>query len=136
MNAQDRDLPPHLGAYPDGAYWSAEPPPGYVGDGEPDFSVDGDVIRFMWDYGVVVPLWTDGDGLLSDEPEWLRRALGLSDLLIHDLREWGIAMNNLDGNPALGTESAYRDLDEQARGLVDRLQRELGSRFTVKYQPW
>jgi hypothetical protein len=90
----------------------------------------------MWDYGVSVPLWTDGDGLLPEGPDWLRRALGLSDSLIDDLSEWGNAMEHLDASPPLRTEHAYRDLDQRARDLVARLQQELGSRFTVKYEPW
>ncbi|MEX0427777.1 hypothetical protein AB3X52_09115 [Nocardioides sp. DS6] len=105
-------------------------------DLEPDFSVAGNVITFMWDYGAVVPLWCDGIGLLPEEPEWLRTALGLSNLLILDLSEWGNAMGHLDANPPLQTEEAHRDLDHRARALVNRLQQELGSRFTVRYKPW
>lgn len=101
-----------------------------------DFTVAGDVIKFMWDYGVVVPLWTDGDGLVPEEPEWLRRALGLSDSLIEELGEWGNAMEHLDANPSLRTDQAYRELDQRAQGLVARLQQELESRFTVTYKPW
>ena len=138
VNVPGRQSPPkHLGDYPHGVYWSAYPSPGYVAEPEePDYTVDGRIIKFMWDYGVSVPLWTDGDGLLPDEPEWLRRALGLSDSLIDDLSEWGNAMDNLDANPPLRTEQAYRDLDQRARSLVARLQEELGSRFTVRYEPW
>lgn len=129
----DAEPPPdHSGDLPDGARPSAEPP-ARGADDELDFTVTGDVIRFMWDYGVEVPLW-DGDGLVAEEPEWLRRALGLSDPLIEDLSAWGRAMNDLDG-PG-GTEQAYRDLDRQARELVPRLQQEVGSRFTIRYKPW
>ena len=39
-----------------------------------DEAVSGDVIRFMWDYTVLVPLWDNG-GLLRDDPEWLRGVL-------------------------------------------------------------
>jgi hypothetical protein len=89
----------------------------------------------MWDHGVVVPLW-DGDGLVPEEPEWSRRALGLSDGLIGDLTEWGNDMNHLDANPRLRTKDAYRHLDRRARVLVDRLREEVGSRFTIIYKPW
>lgn len=137
MSHAGREAPPkHFGDYPNGVYWSAEPPPGHVDDDKADVTVTGDVIKFMWDYGVVVPLWTDWDGLLPEEPEWLRTALGLSDPLIDDLGKWGTAMDHLDANPPLRTKEAYRDLDQQARELVVRLQREVGSRFTITYKPW
>ncbi|MFC7497446.1 MULTISPECIES: hypothetical protein [unclassified Nocardioides] len=100
-----------------------------------DITVSGDVIRFMWDYTVAVPLW-DREGLLPEEPTWLRQVLGLSEPLIRDLSSWGRAMNHLDENPSLRTEEAYRDLDQRARTLVDRLRREVGSRYVVKYKPW
>ena len=103
---------------------------------EDDFTVTGDRIRFMWDYGVVVPLWTEGDGLVPEEPEWLRAALGLSDPLIDDLRAWGTAMGHLDADSSLRTEQAYGDLDRQARALVVRVQQEVGPRFVVTYKPW
>ena len=110
--------------------------PGVADDVAPELGVDGDVIRFMWDYGVTVPLWTDHEGLLPDDPEWLRGALGLSDALIEDLRAWGAAMGYLDANPRLRTGRAYRDLDQRARGLVARLEEELAPRLTVEYRPW
>lgn len=135
-NTEPEPPPEHFGDYRHGAYWSAYSQPGHAEPDEPDYTVDGDTIRFMWDYGVSVPLWTNGDGLLPEDPEWLRRALGLSDSLIDDLSEWGKAMSDLDANPPLRTEQAYRDLDQRGRDLVARLQHELGSRFTVKYKPW
>lgn len=134
MDAEVDPPPMYVGDYLHGAHWSAERRQSMDHDA-PDFTASGTVIRFMWDYGVVVPLW-DGDGLVPEEPQWLRRALGLSHSLIRDLSEWGNAMQNLDANPPLRTERAYDDLDQRARALVDRLQRELGARFTVKYKPW
>ncbi len=56
--------------------------------------------------------------------------------MIEDLTQWGEAMNHLDAKPQLRAEEAYRDLDREARELVDRLQQEVGSRFTVTYTPW
>lgn len=136
VQGNDDGPPPlHFGDYPDGAYWSAERIPGLTEDDALDLSVEGDVIRFMWDYGVVVPLW-DGNGLVPEEQEWLRGALGLSDGLIHDLREWGNDMNHLDANAPSRAESAYRRLDQRARALVDRLAEELGPRLEVRYHPW
>jgi hypothetical protein len=77
----------HLGDFPLGAHWSAEARPGGQEDEPADYSVSGSVIRMMWDYGVRVPLW-DAEGLLPEEPDWLRKALGLSDPLIEDLTRW------------------------------------------------
>ena len=89
----------------------------------------------MWDYGVRIPLW-DTEGLLPDESEWLREALGLSDSLIDDLTRWGRDMDGLDAAPNRRTTDAYEALDARARDLVQRLQPEFGSRFSVKYKPW
>jgi len=127
--------PKHFGDYPNGSYWTAEGPTGSAEDDALDFTVEGNSIKFMWDYGVVVPLW-DGNGLVPQEPKWLHNALGLSDALIRDLRDWGTDMDHLDTNPPLRTENAYLDLDQRARVLVDRLRAEVGSRFRVLYKPW
>lgn len=102
--------------------------------------MSGDVIRFMWDYSVTVPLW-DREGLLPDEPEWLHSALGLSEDLIQALTAWGHDMNSADGTPwkrrsKVEWEQAYRELDARARDLVDRLRRELAPRYEVTYKPW
>lgn len=97
--------------------------------------VEGTELRFMWDYGVTVPLW-DASGLLPDDREWLGAALGLHGSVVDDLRAWGEAMEHLDANPRLGTPKAYRDLDRQAKKLVARLQDELAGRFTVTYVSW
>ncbi len=134
-NSEDARPPMYLGDYPDGAYWSAERHAA-TGEDEPvDRTVSGSVIRFMWDYGVRIPLW-DADGLLPEEPEWLRQALGLSDPLIEDLMGWGSDMESLDATPSRMTPNAYEALDVRARELVQRLHQELGSRFSVRYQPW
>src|SRR5690606_28490687 len=79
--------PKHFGDCPNGSYWTAEGPTGSAEDDALDFTVEGNSIKFMWDYGVVVPLW-DGNGLVPQEPKWLHNALGLSDALIRDLRDW------------------------------------------------
>ena len=126
----------HFGDYPDGAYWSAERHAATDDEDEPvDHTVSGSVIRFMWDYGVGVPLW-DAEGLLPEESDWLREALGLSDPLIQDLGSWGREMNALDAAPSRRTTDAYEALDARARALVQRLEQEIGSRFSVKYRPW
>ena len=97
--------------------------------------VEGTQIRFMWDYGVTLPLW-DAEGLLPDDHAWLGSALGVQGGLVDDLRAWGAAMQHLDANPRLGTPKAFRDLDRQAKKLVTRLQDEVGEGLTVTYVPW
>lgn len=134
MNGPDQSPLPRIFGDPNGAHWSVDPPPGWVESEQLDFTVTGDVIRFMWDYGVEVPLWTE-DGLVPSEPEWLRTALGLSDPLIRDLADWGRVMNELDGR-AVVREGSYRNLDRQAVELMARLRDELDPRFTVVYKPW
>jgi hypothetical protein len=102
---------------------------------EDPYAVEGDEIRFMWDYGVIVPLWTD-EGLLPDDPEWLRRALGLSDTLIARLTRWGEAMEARDGDLHPGSPEWFETgsaLTRQGRDLAEALQREVGHRFTVTY---
>ena len=77
----------------------------------------------MWDYGVRIPL-RDAEGLLPEEPEWLREALGLSERLIEDLGRWGLDMNELDADPRRRTREAYEALDVRGRELAHRLQQE------------
>ncbi len=134
-NSQNGRPPMYFGDSPNGAYWSAERRATTDQDEPIDRTLSGSVIRFMWDYGVRVPLW-DADGLLPEEPEWLRETLGLSDPLIEDLTRWGRDMEALDASASRRTIDAYEALDARARVLVQRLQRELGSRFSIKYLPW
>jgi hypothetical protein len=131
------DSPPsaHFGDYPHGSYWSAERRPPGQEDEPADYSVTGSSLRIMWDYGVRVPLW-DAQGLLPEEPDWLRNALGLSDQLIEDFTRWGLDMEELDAVPRRRTTEAYEALDARARALAKRLQQEVGSRYRVLYHPW
>lgn len=79
MERPDDSSPRYVGNYPRGAYWSASHPDGTVDDVDvEDLPVEGTTLRVMWDEGAG-PLWGD-EGLLPDDPSWLRRALGLSDL--------------------------------------------------------
>jgi hypothetical protein len=94
----------------------------YVLDGE------GSELRIMWDMGAG-PLWTSEDGLLPDDPEWLKRALGLSESLVADLLEWLHAMDDADAH----RRPPPSDLHERAEQLSARLQTEVGSRFEVRY---
>lgn len=102
-----------------------------------DVEVAGRTIRFMWDYWVGVPLW-DEEGLLPEDESWLRRALGLSSTLVADLVAWGQAMGRLVDHrtSAPGEDEALVELDARARGLVARLEREVGDTYEVVYRPW
>ena len=124
----------HFGDYPNGKYWSAQRLP-IEGDEPADYTVSGSVIRLMWDYGVIVPLW-DAEGLLPGEPDWLRETLGLSDPLIEDLTTWGRLMEELDANPHQRSPTSYDALNSRGQDLANRLQQEVGSRYTVEYRPW
>ncbi len=117
-----------------GAGWTGGPPAG-VERGDAQGQLVGDTIRFMWDYGVDVPLW-DERGLVPDEPAVLRDVLGLDDALADDLRAWGRAMQDLDADPRRGTPKAYRDLDRQAKKLAARVGEAVGPGFTVTYVSW
>jgi hypothetical protein len=100
--------------------------------------IAGDEIRLMWDYGVVVPLW-DEHALLPEEPEWLRRVLHLSDVLIDELTRWGRAMEARDRQPRFESaewREAGEDLRRRGRDLAASVQREVGTRYRVTYQPW
>jgi hypothetical protein len=128
--------PVYFGDYPHGAYWSAERMSDAQEDAPADYSVSGPVLRLMWDYGVWIPLW-DAEGLLPEEPEWLRDALCLSERLIDDLGRWGLDMNELDSAaPHRRTRKAFAALEVRGRELALRLQEEVGSRYTVEYRPW
>ena len=123
--------PPYFGHYADGFYWSAFRPDGSVdGDAEleEDFTVEGTRLRIMWDEGAG-PLWGD-EGLLPNDPRWLRQALGLSDPLIDDLLEW---VRDMGAARARGQSQAL--LNPRALKLADRLQAEVGSRFRVRFHP-
>ena len=117
--------------------WYGEPPSRDStsdGDKPSKHRVDGDTIRFMWDYGVEIPLWDVG-GLLREEASWLRRELTLSEDLIADLRQWGREMNELDSQQMFGGR-AGRHMDRRARALVERLGDHLATRFAVEYRAW
>ena len=127
----------HLGDFPDGAYWSADPPAGAdVEDGVDEVAhVPTGPVRFSWDYGVRVPLWDD-TGLLPEDPMWLREALGLDDALVRELAQWGRDMEELDATPRQRSREAYVAMDARARELVARLRVALSGRHEVGYHPW
>lgn len=134
---QEAQLPVALGD-PDGLRWAA-----YTAAGRPvpeetdilDVGVSGEVIRLMWDYGARIPLW-DSEGALPQESEWLRDVLLLSAALIADMAAWGDYMELLDSDPSIRTDGAWAEMRRQGRLLADRLQDEVGSRYTITYKPW
>jgi hypothetical protein len=121
------DLPPPYLGDPHGLHWAAYRQDGSVEDNAEaeDFTVEGTRLRIMWDEGAG-PLWGDG-GLLPDDPAWLRQALGLSDSLIPDLRDW---VHDMDTAHAHGQSPA--SLNVRAQQLTERLQTEVGSQFRVR----
>lgn len=125
--------PPYFGDYPHGSYWSAAAPEGAKdSDQEEDHAVEGSTLRIMCDEGAG-PLWAS-EGLLPDDPEWLRLALGLSDSLVAALLTWLSEMTALHpGSPVGEWQERARQLDERGRELAQRLQAEVGTRFIVRY---
>lgn len=138
MAGEDEEGPPlYFGDYPHGAYWSAVVPEGAaqpVVSDEEYFSYEGSLLRIMWDEDAG-PLWGE-EGLLGEDAEWMRRALGLSDSLIADLLTWMSDMAALHYGPSVADwrERGQR-LDARGRGLAERLQQEVGSRYKVWYHP-
>ena len=132
MEDQERP-PPYFGDYPHGAYWSAVTREGTnVSDEDEDYTVAGSHLGIMWDEEAG-PLWAS-DGLLPDDPEWLRRALGLSDSLVADLLTWLSDMTALHrGLPVAARGDRMRRLDQRGRELAERLQTEVGNRYSVWY---
>ncbi len=82
----------------------------------------------MWDEGAG-PLWGD-EGLLRDDAEWLRQALGLSEPLIADLLAW---VRDMDAARDRGQSQA--PLNPRAVHLTERVRTEVGSRFRVRFHP-
>ena len=124
----------YFGDYPHGTYWSAirsDADRPVVTD-EERYSYAGTVLRIMWDEGAG-PLWGDG-GLLGDDAEWMRRALGLSDPLIKDLLTWMQDMTALHYGTSVSdwSEQSGR-LDSRGDALAERLKAEVGPRFRVWY---
>lgn len=127
---------PYFGDHPDGAYWSAIRPEGAqaraVSD-EEEYSYEGADLRIMWDEDAG-PLWGD-EGLLREDAQWMRRALGLSDTLISDLLTWKRDMTALHfGRPPVDDWGEQkRHLDDRGQALAERLKAAVGNRFRVWY---
>lgn len=127
---EGRRTPPPLRIGGNGYYWSAERRPGWE-DLPDSYEVAGSTITFLAEDGVSVPLWDD-EGVLSDDPEWLATALGLSADLVADLSKWGEDWNRsrLEGTPQEQGARLTR-LRDEARVLVTRVAEELRPPFTV-----
>lgn len=134
MEHRDDPPPPYFGNYPDGPYWSAVPigEERDVEEEEEDYTVQGSDLRLMWDEGGG-PLWGI-EGLLSDDPTWLQRALGLSERLIEDLIAWRDDMNDFNWGSRGDRLVDQKVMDRRAEALVESLRAELGSRFEVRYR--
>jgi len=133
MSSMDEDRPaPYHGEHPDDAPWSLVAPEGSELSLEGEFTVEGSELRVMWDEGAG-PLWAS-DGLLPDDPEWLRRALGLRDSLVADLVAWAIDMNAPHASTRVADRRARRrQLRQTGRLVADRVQAEVGPRFRVRF---
>jgi len=132
MEGREDPPPPYLGNYPAGPYWSAVAP-GDEADLAEDYAVEGSDLEIMWDEGGG-PLWGI-EGLLPDEPEWLQRALGISEALIADLLAWRNDMNVFNSTAQADWLAGQKAMDLRASELVDRLQAEVGTSFHVRYRP-
>lgn len=137
VHAGETSQPSAILGAPSGLHWAAHAPDGHPSEQTDvlDRGVSGKVIRFMWDYGVLVPLW-DQEGLLPEEREWLRRVLLVSEELITDMTAWGDYMNRLDGEPSLRTDESWAEMNRRGQALAERLQAELGSNYIVQYKAW
>jgi hypothetical protein len=124
-------LSPQPGSYPDGPSWSASEPEDERATGE-DYTVEGPQVRIMWDEGAG-PLW-DEAGLLPDDPRWLQRALGLTDVLVGDLLAWLGDMTAHHRAPQGDDwKAGLQKLDERGQDLAARLQVEVGAAYTIRY---
>ena len=126
---------PYFGDYPHGAYWSALVPPD---DGTPEEDYgplpEGSELQIMWDEGAG-PLWSD-EGLLPNESEWFRRALGLSESLIADLVLWMSDMDTFHYHSDFAADEwrgRQQKLRERGTELAGRLHAEVGPRYRVRF---
>jgi len=130
---EDREPPPpYFGDYPNGTYWSAVVPPSVGADDEESYTVQGSQLRVMWDEGAG-PLWSEA-GLLPEDPQWLQRALGLSDPLVKDLLTWLADMTAQRDTPSEGRQARMQQLHARGRDLAERVQGEVGSPYRVSYR--
>ena len=82
------------------------------------------MIRFSWVHDAWPdPLWEAGS-VLPQDANWLRQALGVSEVLIRELRAWAEARDALEPT-GLAHGQTVSALDAQADNLVSRLRAEL-----------
>jgi hypothetical protein len=86
-----------------------------------EYSYEWTVLRIMWDEDAG-PRWGD-EGLLGEDAQWMKRALGLSDALTDDLLTWKRDMTPLRvGRPPVNDWHApKRRLDDRGDALAERL---------------
>lgn len=77
----------------------------------------GTTVRLMGDYGATIALWSD-DGLMFGDVATLERRLGISPTLGAALRDWSLDWERRNGQA---------DFDQEALGLVARLDEEVGT---------
>jgi hypothetical protein len=75
-----------------------------------------------------IPLW-DEERVLTMEPDYLSAVLGLTDELIVDLIEWGLAYAEHEQVPS----SAYT---QRGAELAERLRAEVGAKYPVRVGPF
>jgi hypothetical protein len=130
---EDQERPPYLGD--SNRWYSSDVAPGgtQASDEDEHYTVAGSDLRIMWDEGAG-PLWAC-DGLLPDDPTWVRRALGLSNSLVADLFAWLSDMSALHQRLSFAdARERVQQFDEQGQELAERLQTEVGARYRVWYQ--
>jgi len=124
-----------------GKWYSGEPGYGWYapgpGDPLPESSDEqeapsGTRIRFFWDYGASMSLWSE-QGLLPEDPEWLERELGLSPSLVADILAWGNAQEERTAGQR-STAASKEDAQEEHR-LFLRIKDELHDGLTLEEGP-
>lgn len=93
---------------------------------------EGSALRVMWDE-TAGPMWGD-EGLLPEEPEWLRTALGLTESVVTALGNWMSDMTAFRFGPRTEDwQARQQQLNERGDELAKRVQEEVGPRYRVRY---
>lgn len=131
MNDEQHESSPGSVGLPHGPGWYAVLPGGFAARAARPLTLEerrqrmGKRIRLMSDCGLF-PLWAGG-GLT---PDGAREVLGLDEVLINDLQEWGWQGDSTE--PVPGGSSGWR---ERGVDLHRRLQEALGPDFEVEFIP-
>ena len=103
---------------------------GHNPDERREFS--GSVIRFTWVHDVFSRSSLGGRECAAWDANWLRQALGVSDVPIREPRAWAEARDALEAT-GLAHAQTTSALDAQADNLVTRLRAELQPRLTGEH---